>query len=116
MQETMNALRAEQAPALDDAEHVGQWLSEFEEALRAGDRAQLEQLFVEDAQWRDLIAFTWNVTPSDGREAVISTLLREQPRAQAQGFAISPGHTAPRRVKRAGLEVIEAIFEFETAA
>jgi putative flavoprotein involved in K+ transport len=94
---------------------VEQWLSEFEEALRDGDRAALEQLFVEDAHWRDLFAVTWNLTPSDGREAIVATLLREQPRVQARGFRIAEGRTPPRRVKRTGVEVIEAIYQFETA-
>ena len=50
---------------LSDADRVQEWLSEFEDALRAGDRAELEALFVEDSHWRDLLAFTWNVTPSN---------------------------------------------------
>lgn len=102
-------------PEMSDAEHVEQWLSAFEYALRACDRSTLEQLFVEDSHWRDLFAFTWNLTPSDGRQAVISTFLREQPRVQAQGFKVAEGHAPPRRAKRTGEDVIEAIFQFETA-
>jgi cation diffusion facilitator CzcD-associated flavoprotein CzcO len=100
---------------LTDAEHVQRWLSEFEEALRACDRADLEALFVEDSHWRDLLAFTWTLTPSNSRGTVVSTLLREQPRVQARGFKIAEGRRAPRRVKRTGMEVIEALFEFKTA-
>src|SRR5689334_16093616 len=100
---------------LSDADRVQEWLSEFEDALRAGDRAELEALFVEDSHWRDLLAFTWNVTPSDTRGVIVATLLREQARVQARGFRIAEGHSAPRRVKRTGTEVIEAIFQFKTA-
>ena len=98
-----------------DAERVRQWLSEFEEALRAADRAELESLFLEESHWRDLLAFTWNVTPLNGRPLIVSTLLREQPRAQARAFKLAEGHTAPRRVRRTGMEVIEAIYQFRTA-
>ncbi|NDZ18777.1 monooxygenase [Variovorax sp. WS11] len=108
--------RTAQASGLNEADHVDQWLCDFEEALRAGDRSKLEQLFIDDAHWRDLIAFTWNVTPSDSRDMVVSTLLREQPRVQAHDFRIAEGRTPPRRVKRTGVEVIEAIFQFETAS
>lgn len=99
---------------MSEAEHVQRWLSEFEEAMHAGDRAELEALFVEDSHWRDLFAFTWNLTPTNSRASVVSLLLREQPTIQARGFRIAEGHKAPRRVKRTGVEVIEAIFQFKT--
>lgn len=37
-----------------------------------------------------------------------------QPAIRARGFAIAEERTPPRRVQRAGLDVIEAIFQFET--
>src|SRR5437868_1403435 len=112
MHESITAVRAVQAT---HADHVEQWLSRFDQALNALDRRELEQLFIEDSHWRDLVAFTWTVTPSDSREAIVSTLLREQPRVKARGFRITKGRTPPRQVKRAGMDVIEAIYEFETA-
>jgi hypothetical protein len=115
MQETINKAAVARAGQLSDAEHVGQWLADFEEALRDGDRPVLEQLFVEDSRWRDLFAFSWNLTPSNTREVIVSRLLREQPRMQACGFKPADGRTPPRRVKRTGVEVIESIFQFETA-
>lgn len=100
---------------LSDGERVEQWLSDFEGALAGADRAALEALFARDSHWRDLLAFTWTVTPSDTREAIVSTLLREQPRVQARDFEIAQGHAQPRRAKRTGEEVIEAIIQFETS-
>jgi putative flavoprotein involved in K+ transport len=100
---------------ISDAERVRQWLAEFEDALRAGDRAELEALFVENSHWRDLFAFTWNLTPSNSRAAIVARLLEEQPRVQARAFKIAEGRKPPRRVKRTGVEVIEAIFQFQTA-
>ena len=107
-----------QQPKVDEktnAERVRQWLTRIDEALGACDRASLEALFIEDAHWRDLLAFTWNVTPVDGRSAVVDRLLLEQPRVQARDFRIAEGRTAPRRVTRAGVEVIEALYQFDTA-
>jgi putative flavoprotein involved in K+ transport len=115
MLQTTTENRAQRAREISDAERVQEWLSEFEDALRASDRADLEALFVEDSHWRDLLAFTWNVTPTNTREEIVSTLLREQPRVQARSFRIAEGHTPPRRVKRTGVEVIEAIIQFKTA-
>src|SRR5262245_9601196 len=34
---------------------------------------------------------------------------------QARGFAIAKNRTAPRRVRRLGVDAIEALFQFETA-
>jgi len=39
-----------------------------------------------------------------------------QPTVQARGFKIAENRTPPRRVQRAGFDVIEAIIEFETAS
>jgi hypothetical protein len=56
------------------------WLNAFEHALREGDREQLESLFLEESHWRDLLAFTWTITPHDGRQSVIDSLLTHAPR------------------------------------
>jgi putative flavoprotein involved in K+ transport len=42
-------------------------------------------------------------------------MLRLQPEVQARGFTIAKNRTAPRRVRRLGIDVIEALFDFETA-
>ncbi|MFJ1260492.1 NAD(P)-binding domain-containing protein [Cupriavidus sp. CuC1] len=97
-----------------DAEYVAQWLDEFETALHAGDRVALASLFADDCHWRDLLAFTWNITPHAGKAAIVNRLIEVQAGIQAQHFGLAKGRTAPRRVKRIGIEVIEAIFEFET--
>ena len=101
--------------SMPDVERVQEWLSRLDEGLRAGDAAALASLFIEDAHWRDLLAFTWSVTPSDGRSTLVARMLREQPRAQAHGFRLAEGRTPPRRLTRAGVEVLEALFHFETA-
>lgn len=100
---------------LTEADHVAQWLAAFEQALRDGDRAGLGQLFAQDCHWRDLLAFTWTITPHEGCSAIVGGLLQAQPGADARNFALGQGRTAPRRLKRLGIEVIEAIFAFETA-
>lgn len=110
------AERTKKSTELTDAEHAAQWLSRFDEALQAANANNLGELFAHDTHWRDLLAFTWNISPCDSRESIVATLLHEQPRVQASGFRVAQGHVAPRRVMRAGdVEVIEAIFEFETS-
>ncbi len=98
-----------------DTDHVAIWLADFEAALCAGDSADLASLFAEECHWRDLLAFTWNITPHQGIAAIVDRLVKAQPTVQARNFEVAKNRTAPREVKRAGVDVIEAIFEFETA-
>ena len=91
---------------------AAQWLADFDKALRAADGAPLAALFCPDAHWRDLLALTWRVGTVSGAAKVFEGLRRHG--AGASGFEIDPGRTPPRRVTRAGAEVIEAIFRFET--
>ena len=93
---------------------VALWHANFERALSAGDSQALEALFLPEAHWRDLLAFTWNVTTTSGAPAIARELATRNPAAKAAGFAIDPKRTPPRRVTRAGTEAIEAIFQFET--
>ncbi len=95
---------------------VARWLADFEKALRAPDDASikaLSALFRPDAHWRDLLALTWRVGTVSGAAKVIEGLKRHG--AGVGGFEIDPGRTPPRRVTRAGTDVIEAIFRFKTS-
>ncbi|MFF7058008.1 NAD(P)-binding domain-containing protein [Achromobacter spanius] len=114
MQISKNEIQAAEH-SQDDVVHVSNWLVRFDIALQSGSRAELESLFVADSHWRDLIALTWTVTPSDGRSAVVGKFLESQPISKARGFKLDPVNPMPRRVTRAGEEVIESFFQFETA-
>lgn len=115
MQEATMDRRETSLCEMDDDEQVRLWLSDFENALQAFNRTELEALFVQDSHWRDLFALTWNLTPTNGRDEIVAQLLSVQPDAQARHFTLAEGHVAPRRVKRTGIDVLEAIFQFETA-
>ena len=92
---------------------VSRWLAQFEQGLAAADGTALEALFRPDAHWRDLVAFAWDVRTFSGAKKIAAVL---KPNAvAAKWFGIDPRRTPPRRVTRAGTEVIEAFFRFETA-
>jgi cation diffusion facilitator CzcD-associated flavoprotein CzcO len=93
---------------------IAQWLMRFEAALRTQSRASVAALFASDGHWRDLLAFTWTITPKQGAEEIGAAMIANQPIARTRGFAIAEGRTPPRRVQRAGIEVIEGIIRFET--
>ncbi len=93
---------------------VSHWLSAFEAGLAAGDANALASLCESDAHWRDVLAFTWHITPRVGAEAIARGLADRQPAVEASRFEINTGRTPPRRVTRLGRECIEALFQFET--
>ncbi len=95
---------------------VTRWLADFEGALAASDDASLEALFRPDAHWRDLLVFTWQVKTVTGARIILDALTLHGANAGAAGFEIDRQRTPPRRVTRAGTEVIEAIFRFQTPA
>jgi cation diffusion facilitator CzcD-associated flavoprotein CzcO len=91
------------------------WLAAFETALVSRDVALIGALFHQDCHWRDILAFTWHMTPVEGRNNVATRLAAEQERTGAHGFYLPPGRKPPRKVKRLGIDSVEAIFEFKTA-
>ena len=91
------------------------WLAEFEQALAARDDAHLAALLRPDAHWRDLVAFTWQVETVSGARKIAAALLCHGADKAARGFALDRARTPPRIVSRAGENVIEAFFRFETA-
>ena len=102
--------------AAQQARHVAEdWLASFERALASQDAARIGSLFQQDCHWRDVLAFTWHLTPVAGRDTVATRLATEQAHTAAHGFHLPPGRRAPRQVKRLGIDSIEAIFEFNTA-
>ena len=91
------------------------WLAAFAGALAAPDAAAATALFRPDGHWRDVLALTWGLATVSGAPAIEALLRKALPVARPRGFRLAAGRTPPRRVVRAGVEVVEAIFAFETA-
>jgi putative flavoprotein involved in K+ transport len=89
------------------AAQVDEWLSRFDQALTAGDVDAAAELFAPESFWRDLVAFTWNITTVEGpagvRDLLEHTLQATAPRAWR---AVEPPTEAEG--------VVEAWLEFET--
>ncbi|WP_433290975.1 NAD(P)-binding domain-containing protein [Pseudonocardia sp. CA-142604] len=89
-------------------ERVDTWLADFEAALAARDAERAAGLFATTSFWRDLIAFTWNITTVEGREGVAELLRTTLERTDPRGF-----RTTEEPTEAGG--VVEAWLEFETA-
>jgi len=103
MTETLEPVKA--------AAEVSAWLEEFSAALTAQDPVAAAALFGEECWWRDLIAFTWNITTMEGQAAIAAMLRETLGRVRPAGWRITPGEEPAE----AG-GVTEAWLEFETAA
>ena len=90
------------------------WLAEFARALEHPDSRTLRPLFHPDGFWRDALALSWNLQTLNGLDAILNELPGLARRTSPGHFRIAPDRALPRRVKRAGIETIEAIFGFET--
>jgi putative flavoprotein involved in K+ transport len=94
------------APATDPATA---WFAAFEDALVARDIDRAASLFAATSFWRDLIAFSWNITTVENPTGVADLLTATLDGADPSSFRlIEPAETADG--------VTTAWFEFETAA
>lgn len=90
------------------------WLDTLNQALTQTDNTAIQHLFADDCHWRDLLAFTWSITPTAGSHDIASLMLSTQANIKARDFKLAEGRLGPRRLKRAGIDVIESVIQFET--
>jgi len=84
------------------------WLSGFEDALRSRDVERAAGMFAATSFWRDLIAFSWNITTVEDPAGVADLLTATLGHTDPSGFATSePPDEADG--------VTTAWFTFETA-
>lgn len=101
--------------AAEARQAVERWLAGFEAALSAQDPARIGALFHEDCHWRDILAFTWDLSAFKGRGAVAEQLAALQARTMASAFHLPSDRRPPSQARRVGRECIEGIFGFTTA-
>ncbi|GHE08804.1 NAD(P)/FAD-dependent oxidoreductase [Klenkia taihuensis] len=97
-------------PTDTPAGRVESWLADFQAALTARDVDAAVELFAPTCFWRDLIAFTWNITTAEGQDAVRARLTEVLDRVDPTGFRVTEGE------EPTGADgVDEAWIHFETA-
>ena len=112
----MNQAAADKAtPQAESAsELVARWLAAVNAALESASVERVAALFAPDGHWRDVLAFTWTLTTAERAQDIAALIVARQATTKARGFALAEGHAAPRVLSRAGISVIEGIFQFET--
>ena len=91
-------------------QRVEKWLADFSAALAARDADRAAALFATTSFWRDLIAFTWNITTAEGREGIADLLRHTMESTDATNFRITDGEE-PAEADG----IVTAWIRFETA-
>lgn len=106
-------LRVQTAPTAPTAQQRAEaWLAAFEAALGTADADAVAGLFATDSYWRDLVAFTWNITTAEGRGQVAERVRATAARTGARTFATS--EPATDAAAPDGRPTVEAWITFET--
>ena len=87
---------------------LNRWVSRFASALSYCDIETILELFLPDAYWRDLLAFTWNVHTAEGRPAIGEMLWARLAETAPHAWCAD----GPARMDNG---VVEAKLTFETA-
>jgi putative flavoprotein involved in K+ transport len=90
---------------------VGNAVDALGQALEAGDIGRAVDLFQDDCYWRDLVAFTWNITTMEGKDAVRAMLEVQLAGIDTSNWAIDPAAPASEDG-----EVTTGSFTFEAGA
>jgi putative flavoprotein involved in K+ transport len=95
--------------AQDAAEIFSEWLADFAAAVHSGSTSELAELFLEEATWRDFMAFPWDFHHTVGREETVSRFVELAKAWNAADFSVN-GEQPP--VVTDGC--INAFFDFTT--
>jgi putative flavoprotein involved in K+ transport len=83
---------------------VTEWVDRFSDALGRRDVAAAAGLFGADSYWRDLVAFSWNITTVEGRAGITDLLAATLERTDPREFRVTEPPTRSRGVTQAWLE------------
>jgi putative flavoprotein involved in K+ transport len=89
-------------------QHVAGWLGGFSQALAQGDIRAAVAAFADECYWRDMVAFTWNITTCEGRASIAAML-------EATLSEVKPDRWKIAEPPSSADGVIEAWITFETA-
>jgi len=109
-----NQLVFETTGIRSEKELVERWLAQLDAALQGGSRASVASLFAARRPLARPVRLHLVHHAAPGAEEIAALMVAKQGTAARAGFAVAQGRTPPRRVQRAGFEVVEGLFQFET--
>ncbi|MGI8694154.1 MAG: flavin-containing monooxygenase [Geodermatophilaceae bacterium] len=115
MTSTLDAPSTVDVPADPAHDVASRWLDAFGTALADGDLDAVDDLFLADGWWRDLLAFTWDLRTIHGTEAIKSTLAGTLVETQASNFQLTEGKPPELVEADENTRWVQGFFDFETA-
>lgn len=97
-----------------DSQVVQDWLGSFNAAIESRSTAALEQLFLPDSFWRNVLALDWGINTVVGAAKISAELVSKGTTVQLQNVQLDNNAIVPRQVTRAGNSTLEAFIVFET--
>lgn len=94
-------------PTEASAARASAWLEAFQSALSERDVPRATEMFATTSYWRDLVAFSWNITTVEHREGIADMLENTLDQTDPTGFTIVDATTDQD-------DVVTATFGFET--
>ncbi len=91
------------------------WLDDFGTALAEGNLEAVDDLFLADGWWRDLLTFTWDLRTIHGTDAIKSTLADTLDRTQPSNFHLTDGKPPELVEADENTRWVQGFFDFETA-
>ncbi len=91
------------------------WLESFSAALASGSRPAIAALFHADSHWRDMVVFSGRIRTLSGGAAIADSLGSDCATIRPVAFSLDAQRSAPGQALRAGYNVIEVFFRFETS-
>ncbi|UGS36991.1 flavin-containing monooxygenase [Capillimicrobium parvum] len=92
-----------------------EWLAGLSEALEQRDLDAIDDLFLPDGWWRDLLALTWDLRTLRGTDRIRGMLEEHLDAASPSGFTLTEGKPVALVEPAEDVRWIEAFFDFETA-
>lgn len=91
------------------------WIEKLSNVFQNLDRQGFENLFVAEGHWRDILSFSWEHRTFSGLGNIGAAFTQAALHFKGGNFRIATGRTAPKQARRAGRDVVEGYFDFETA-
>lgn len=106
--------RALPVQELDPESTFRLWLETFEATLLQQDDAALARMCGAESYLKDMLVLDWDYRVHTGPEAIGRAMVEGHRRRALRNFRTAPGRTAPVLVRRAGRNLIEGYFAFDT--
>jgi hypothetical protein len=113
---TLDRLGASVPPDLDAKAIAKQWFIAFSTALSTSNTQSLSTLFVRDAFWRDMLAFTWDFRTFSGLSSISDFLADRLSMMRPTGFSLRDDAYLGLRQPFPDLVWVNMMFDFETDA